>query len=465
MRKIIAAALLALVAMGAFAQSGEGGEAAANPFAFKAGINLGTDVLLTGPDDLDGNPTSEAWTRLGFQPDLSFGKFGIGIDLSLRFKLYPSPGEAIEVYPGDWVPDYEGNGRNVFDVYLPKLLYLRYGLKGEDPLYAKLGSISDLTLGNGFIMGSYSNMRFMPETRIFGLDLGLDGSLFSFPYVGLELATGNLARFDVLGARLFVRPLVGTEIPILKNAQVGLTVVADRDPYLYTEDPVSLGLVASADPIAVFGADITVPILGGKLFPLAAFADVAFEPNSSAGAMIGAGGRLVGVILYGAQLRLLQEGFIPAYFDGNYDLYRAFKYDYLETSSGGDFFAGWYASLGTSFLEDKILFLASLDGPFKAIPSNPLTAGQGDYPHAKAVARLGEGLLGGFFFDASYEKYKIGSKASFFEDLVDPTDAVVGMAINYKTGASVLTMQYDAKWDASLGEFVVTSSLQASMQF
>ncbi|HRY72043.1 MAG TPA: hypothetical protein P5165_02365, partial [Spirochaetia bacterium] len=109
MRKIIAAALLALVAIGAFAQSG-GEEAAANPFAFKAGISLGTDVLLTGPDDLDGNPTGEAWTKLGFQPDLSFGKFGIGIDLTLRFKLYPSPDEAIEVYPGDWVPDYQDNG-------------------------------------------------------------------------------------------------------------------------------------------------------------------------------------------------------------------------------------------------------------------------------------------------------------------------------------------------------------------
>jgi len=462
MRKIIAAALLALVAIGAFAQSG-GEEAAANPFAFKAGISLGTDVLLTGPDDLDGNPTGEAWTKLGFQPDLSFGKFGIGIDLTLRFKLYPSPDEAIEVYPGDWVPDYQDNGRSFFDVYLPKLLYLRYGLKGEDPLYAKLGSISDLTLGNGFIMGSYSNMRFMPETRIFGLDLGLDGSLFDFPYVGLELATGNLARFDVLGARLFVRPLVGTEIPILKNAQVGLTVVVDRDPYLYLPATATPGY-PSAEAMTVYGADVTVPIIGGKLFPLAAFADLAFEPNSSAGAMLGAGGRILGVILYGAQLRLLQDGFIPSYFDGNYDLYRFAKHDYMRSSSGGDFFAGWYASLGTSFLEDKILFLASLDGPFKAIPA-VASASQSDYPHAKAVARLGEGLLGGFFFDASYEKYMIGSESSFFEDLVDPTDAVIGMAINYKTGASVLTMQYDAKWDAAAGEFVVTSSLQASMQF
>jgi hypothetical protein len=49
--------------------------------------------------------------------------------------------------------------------------------------------------------------------------------------------------------------------------------------------------------------------------------------------------------------------------------------------------------------------------------------------------------------------------------MVDPTDAVIGLSINYKTGASVLTLVYDAKWDPQAGEFVVTSSLQASMKF
>ncbi len=457
MRKLVAAALLALVALAGFA---EGAEPSANPLAFQAGLNLGTDVLPTGPGG-----TSEAWTKLGFQPDIAFGKFGIGVDLTLRFKLYPSPDQAVEIYPDDWVPDYNGNGKSFFDIYLPKLLYVRYGVKGEDPLYAKLGSIADLTLGNGFIMGSYSNMSFMPETRLFGLNVGVDGALVNFPYLGLELATGNLARFDVIGARLYARPLVGTSIPIIKNAQLGLTLVVDRDPYLYIANPSSIpGLPAASKPVTVYGADLTVPILGGKLFPLAAFADIAFEPNDSMGAMLGFGGRLLGLFTYGAQIRFLQEGFIPAYFDGNYDLYRAFKYAYMDKPSGGDMFAGWYASLGTSLIKDKLVFLASLDGPFKPIPT-PATENQADYPHAKALARLGEGIIGGFYFDASYEKYYLGKVQGFWEDLVDPTDAVIGLAVNYKTGASVLTLKYDAKWDAAKADFVVTSTIQASMKF
>lgn len=449
LRKTIAALVLALIAFAGFA---EGSQASA--FAFSAGLNLGTDALDNG----DGTTTS--WTKLAFQPDLAFGKIGVGLDLTVHFQLYPTNDQAIEFYPGDWVPDYNGNGKSFFDLYLPKILYVRYGLKGQDPLFAKLGSMDDLTLGNGFIMGEYSNMNFMPTTRIIGLDVGLDGQLFNFPYVGLELVTGNLAKFDLIGGHVFVRPLIGTEIPIIKNMQVGGTIVVDNAPDTYADT------VVAAKPVAVYGMDVTVPILGGKLFPLAAFTEIAFEPNDSMGAMLGAGGRLLGFITYGAQLRILQDGFIPSYFDAGYDIYRAAKFDYMQTATDGDFMAGWYASLGFSLFEDKLALSARMDGPFTA--PGVASSYQADYPHAKAVLALAEGLLGGFYFDARYEKFYIG-KDSFFADLVDPTDAIVGLDINYKTGASVLTLAYNAKWDPSLnsgsGKWVVTSSITASMKF
>jgi hypothetical protein len=448
-KKLILVAALGLLSAFAFAQE-ESADAAQPKFDFSASISLGTDVLPSGGE-------SEAWTRLGFQPDISFGKFGLGLDLSLRFKLYPTNDQAIEVYGGDWIPNFEGNGKTFFDVYLPKFLYIRYGVKGEDSLFAKLGSIDDLSLGDGFIMSEYSNMRFMPETRIFGLDLGLDGQLFNFPYVGFELLTGNLASFDVMGGRVYGRPLVDTAIPILKGLQVGATAVVDRDPYRYSAE-------SGASPLAVYGGDLYLPILTDKVFPLAAFSDLAFESaNKSMGAMVGAGGRLISIITYGAQLRLLEDGFIPSYFDANYDIYRADKYDYMQEATDGTFYAGWYGSLGLSLLEDKIVFRTSLDGPFRLAPVGYSTS-QTDYPHAKAILRFGKGLIGGFFADASYEKYFIGRQSSFFPDLVDPTDAVIGMALNYQTGASVITLNYDAKWDAGTASFVVTSSLEASMQ-
>jgi hypothetical protein len=445
--RVLFAVLLSIAILG----TAFGEDASKKAFSFSGGINLGSDVFPNA------SGTPETWTRLGFQPDLGFGKIGIGLDLTFHFKLYPDPDTPLELYEGDWIPLGD---KNILDVYLPKILYIRYGLKGEDPFFVKLGSISDLSLGNGFIMSDYSNMHFMPQQRIFGLDLGLDGALFGFPYAGIELLTGNLARFDVVGARVFARPLAGTELPVLKNAQAGFSVAVDRTPY---EKGGTVLQVGSADAIAVYGADVTVPVLGGKVFPLAVFTDLAFEPNDSMGWMVGFGGKIIGVFTYGAQLRVMEEGFIPSYFDANYDIFSAEKYDFMQSPAGSGVYTGWQASLGTSLLDEVLVFNASLDGPFAAAPA--LSVDQIDYPHLRGVLRLGQIGNFPFFFDASYDKYRLGSGDGFFQELVDPTDAVIGLAVNYKTGASVLTLKYDAKWDPEGSKFIVTSSLQASMKF
>jgi len=422
-------------------------------FGFQAGISLGTDVLVV--DDLG---TTETWNSLGFQPDLSLGNFGIGFDMTVHFKLMPDTNTTVEIYPGDWVPDYEGSGKNVLDLYLPKVMYLRYGFRG-DPLYAKLGSIEDLTLGNGFIVGEYANTRFLPGQRVFGLDVGLDGALFGFPYVGIELLTGNLARFDVFGGRLFVRPLISTGLPILENLQVGGTIAMDRGVAGLASDE-------TFDPLAVYGADIFLPLLTGKAFPLAVFTEVAFEPNDSAGAMIGAGGRLVSVITYGAQLRFLGAGFTPVYFDANYDLFRKEKSELMDAPVTGDGFVGWLATAGASLFGDALFFKVSVDGPFKETPAvaatNPNSA---DYPHLRGVIGMADDLLGGFFVSGSYDKYFIGKDGGFFDDLVDPNDAVISAAFNYKTGAAVFTLLYNLNYNSLTGGYDVTSSLQSSIKF
>jgi hypothetical protein len=423
---------------------------------FSAGIALGSDVFISGAGE-----SAQTWTRLGFEPELAIGKIGVGLDLTLHLRFYDSADQALTIYGGDWIPNYQNNGRSFFDVYLPKLLYLRYGQKGSDPLFAKLGSMRDMSLGNGFIMSDYSNMLFMPELRIFGLDAGVDGSLFGFPYVGVEAIAGNLARLDVLGARVYGRPLLVTGIPIIKDLQIGATFVGDRDPYLYASTS------ASAQSVAAYGLDLLVPILSGPVFPLAAYTDLAVDPNQSLGYMLGAGGKLLGIVSYGAQLRFLQDGFIPSYFDSNYDLYRAARYQAMQASHGSDFTPSWFASLGASFLSDKLVFSAALDGPF-AIPepaASLASASQGDYPHLRGIARLGQIEKLPIYFDASYDKYLIGASKGFFPDLVDPTDAVIGLDINYKTGAAVLTLAYAAKWNPYVSKFEVTSSLQAAVKF
>jgi hypothetical protein len=422
-------------------------------FGFQAGISLGTDIIT----DSDGNP--ETWNNLGFKPDLSIGPFGVGFDFTLRFKLMPDSNTAFEAYPGDWVPDYEDSGKSILDLYLPKIMYVRYGHRG-DPLFVKLGSIDDLTLGNGFLVGNYSNTRFLPELRIFGLNVGLDGQLFNFPFVGVEALTGNLARFDVFGTRLFVRPLLTSGIPILEDMQVGATIAVDRDPETFVPDVDKAGY----DPVAIGGADIFVPLIKSELFPLAAFMELGFQPKGRAGFMLGAGGRALGFITYGAQLRLLGAGFIPVYFDANYDLYRAEKAQVMATEPTGDAFAGWLAKAGTSLFEDKIYFEVSVDGPFRSAPAASIS--QADYPHLRGIAGIREGVLGGFFFDFVYEKYMLGMDNPFFEDLVDPENAVITAAVNYRSGAAIFTLLYNLRYNpAAPNGFDVTSSLVTTIKF
>ncbi len=455
MRRLIILCCLAVLC--AALASAEGESDQEGGFGFSAAVSLGADAI-----PVPGTPGAvETWNKLGFQPDISFGKFGIGLDLSMRFKLYPDPDTAVEFYPGDWVPDYEGSGRSFLDLYLAKFMYVRYGMKG-DPFYVKLGSIRDLTLGDGFIMGGYDNSRFLPDLRLFGLQTGVDGAAFDLPIFGLDVLTGNLARLDVLGGRFFLRPLSGVELPLLDELQTGLTFVADTDPDLYND----VNPAENADPVVVYGIDLFLPVIKGDLFPLNVFTDFAMQPKNRWGWMAGGAGRLVGIVTYGAQVRVLGAGFIPSYFDANYDLFRAVKYEAMQVEPSGDAVAGWAAHLGLAVLEnDAVTFGITLDGPFAAIPDAP-SANSAEYPHLRGAATLAKDVIGGFSFEAAYDKYFLGADKGFFRDLLSAEDAVISATVNYHVGAAVISLVYNLKYnpDAPNG-FDVTSSIQSTVQF
>ena len=79
---------------------------------------------------------------------------------------------------------------------------------------------------------------------------------------------------------------------------------------------------------------------------------------------------------------------------------------------------------------------------------------------------MAEGVLGGFYVSGSYDKYFLGKENGFFADLVDPSDAVITAAVNYKTGAAVFTLLYNLAYNPeNPNGFDVTSSLQSSIQF
>ena len=421
-------------------------------FNFAAG--LGTDLL---PNPSTG--TLESWSKLAFQPELSIGKFGIGLDLMFRFKLASDGSTAFQLYEPDWVPQA---GQTIFDVYLPKILYIRYGTQWEDPFYIKMGSISDFTLGNGLIINNYSNMQFLPATRIFGVQAGLDGSLFGVPYVGVEALTGNVTKLDVIGGRVYFRPLAFMSEGLFGKFQIGAIGVYDKDPLLYAG---SSYVGPASKPIYVVGADVTLPLIQSPVFSLTPFAEGAREMNSAMGAIAGIRGSILKFIVYGAQFRYFQDDFIPAYFDSNYDRYRADRFKYIETNNpaGPNYNPSWLGLLGFDLFKSTLSFRASLDAPFSWAPSTP-SANSADYPHVLSTFKLERGLIPNVSIAAKYEKFYLGKTNDVLRDLIDLTNASIGMTVSYKAGAAVVSMDYSYIWNPTTTKFDVISSMSVGFE-
>jgi len=433
-------ALIALAAAPGFAQSSGSG------FDFGMGLGIG---VATYPN---GDGTFTTWQSLSLKPDLALGKFGIGLDVKLNYNFTGGAGNEFQIRTEDWVPEGPDYFQSFLDIYLPKIMYVRGDEKGA-PLYIKLGSIEDGTLGNGFIMGGYDNTLFVPDDRHFGLAFDLDGALFKFPYLGIETFVGDLAQLDVFGARLFVRPLVWLGVPIIKDLQVGASFAMDVKPGLY-EDPVDLG----KDPVAVYGADARLPILSWKALSLAVFTDVATINGLSYGGMVGFGGRLLSFITYGAQLRVLGDNFIPVYFDATYDVFRKEKYTVATTPpASDDVTMAWFATLGTSFLNDLIVFNVSVESPFAW---GPVDTDITQWPHLQGVFLIGQGLVKGLSLEASYDKKLVTNWGS----LISPEDAVMQARLNYQIQVAVISFVYKLSYDeTATPQWVVSSGLETSI--
>ena len=236
------AVVLSLVCLAVPPLFSQGGESSPG---FSMGLGIGVQTFNdTVP------PTT--WQSLSLTPDISFGKLGIGLDITLDYNFSGGSGSSFQVRQADWWPTGAVTLQSVAAIYLPKIAYVRWGLKG-DPLFLKLGSFNDATLGDGFIMGDYNNTLFLPTERHFGLQADVDGALFDFPYVGIETVVGNLASLDVLGARLYARPLVETSLPMLNNLEIGFTAAVDTNPYFETAS------IGTTSPVGVFGVGALLP--------------------------------------------------------------------------------------------------------------------------------------------------------------------------------------------------------------
>jgi hypothetical protein len=240
----------------------------------------------------------ETYFTINLTPDVSFGKFGVGLNVNL---LYNTKNGAIRSV--DWDESYD---------WARLIRYIRYGHK-RDPFYARVGTLDAARLGHGFIMNYYTNEASYDKRKI-GLAFDAD-----FGTAGFETVTNNLGRFEVFGARAYARPLRPyIDIPLVKDLTFGATYVTDVDPDSRR---------GTEDGIYAIGFDIELPLIRIPMLNTFTYFDWAKIDSFGSGVAVGIEANLrviAGVAEVSAKLerRILGKEFIPAYFDAFYEIQR-----------------------------------------------------------------------------------------------------------------------------------------------
>lgn len=156
-----------------------------------------------------------------------------------------------------------------------KIRYVEFGERG-DPLFLKVGNLSNFTIGQGLLMRNYANDIDFPVVRRIGFNLGFDLEKWGF-----EGVVNDLSAPEIYGGRLYFRP-AAPAIP----AAVGLSAIADIGPGqaistvdrngdpLPPEAAIPLSAADETDPIFLnVAADVELPVIDRERLALIAFAE------------------------------------------------------------------------------------------------------------------------------------------------------------------------------------------------
>ena len=240
----------------------------------------------------------QSYTTFSISPDLSFGNFGVGLNIEL---LFNNEG-GFEFRKQGW-----DKGAGI----LRAIRYLRYGWK-HNPVYVRVGTLDNATLGHGFLMWHYTNESNYDARKI-GLEFDLD-----FERFGFESVYSNFGYLEIAGGRLYYRPLYGLKIPVIKNLEFGATYITDESE----EDENGIG-----GGISAWGLDVGLPVIQSDLFYTTIYYDFAkinnFGKGSAAGVEFGFP-NVIGILKLSAKLekRFMGDEFLPSYFNALYELER-----------------------------------------------------------------------------------------------------------------------------------------------
>ncbi|MBN1782486.1 hypothetical protein JW948_15225 [bacterium] len=287
----------------------------------------------TGGSELDGGIgmtwiDEQAYYNISFQPDISIGNFGVGLNIDLLYNA-----DTGKIRSVDWDESYD---------YARIIRYLRYGHKGDN-VYARVGALDAARIGHGFIMNFYNN-QINYDKRKLGLSFDVD-----FGIGGFETMTNNLGRLQVIGGRAYVRPMYSKSIPVLKNLGFGASYITDVDLKDFDGED---------DNVGVWGLDVDMPLIKSDLLSVLLYADHAQIIDYGSGQTIGLRTDVNAIwdflnLSVNFERRFLGKEFIANYYGPLYEVMRQTTVGQLAT---------FYESMGGSIPPD-LDFVRTLDIP------------------------------------------------------------------------------------------------------
>ncbi len=416
-----------------------------------------------------------------FRPDISIGKFGIGLDLSLYF-------------------DSDGNIRKedwdqTADI-VEKIYYVRWGLPG-DPFYIRAGNLSPVTLGYGLIMRRYTNSIEWPSVRRVGMQMEVHtGS------VGVETVIGNFRELESPG---LVAARVTYDLDLILPLRVGLNAAHDGNQYLGAKDEdndgipdrndvfhgkddiefsrqiraevgdagaqrlVDIGAIPDIfnlpptikdlkDPVTVLGLDVGLPLIQAEIFSLWTYAQAAQIIDYGMG--IAAPGLVftMGPFHAGAEYRIFGKHFRGDYFDMSYETSRVFWDEALDSLRTKESLLdslpsanGIWADMGMTFFG-----LVEIYGSYQNMSYDGGESTQGVY----ASGGLKGGLIPKITKAEAY--FQQPDAKELFSTTSDGT--VIGYKVGYEIGQGV-SIIYDNKSIYHNGKATKIMTIETALTF
>ena len=103
---------------------------------------------------------NQVYNHFSIRPELAFGRFGLGLD------IYFYIDQDGELYDKNW---NFSSAKDTYKTLVDKIYYLRWGLPYDDK-YFRIGALPNITLGNGSLVNSYSNVMDYPRVRRAGFN-------------------------------------------------------------------------------------------------------------------------------------------------------------------------------------------------------------------------------------------------------------------------------------------------------